>query len=80
MHKTFSDHKALWTTKEFAHAHGVSVRHIYRLLRQGALQALHVGRRVLVTEESRRSWLSTLPKTSASTRSLQSANTEVRRG
>ena len=47
--------------REFAHAHRLSVRTVYRLMDSGALDARKVGRRTIITAEAERCWIASLP-------------------
>jgi hypothetical protein len=54
--------RALWSVAEFALNHGISTRQVYALLGRAQLDGVRVGRRTLITDESRLSWLASLPR------------------
>ena len=56
--------KNLWRIKTLADTHDLSERTIYRLIASNNLEAVKLGRSVLITEESRQRWLASLPRKS----------------
>lgn len=63
MHTTRSDdaERELWPIPDFCRAHGISKTTAYDLLSSGALTAVKVGRRSLLTAESVERWRAALP-------------------
>lgn len=53
--------RALWPIDEFCSSHGISKTTAYDLLSSGALTAVKVGRRSLLTAESVERWRASLP-------------------
>lgn len=54
--------RELWTILDFCKAHGISKTRVYDLLASGELEAVKAGRRSLITGESQRRWLASLPR------------------
>ncbi len=54
--------RELWPIPEFCRAYGVSKSTAYELLASGALTAVKVGRRSLLTAASVERWRASLPK------------------
>ncbi|GAM99117.1 hypothetical protein U91I_02757 [alpha proteobacterium U9-1i] len=65
--------RELWPVSDFCAAHGVSKTTVYELIVAGKLTAVKIGRRSLITEESRRAWRETLPRLNAPTEPAQHA-------
>lgn len=60
------ERRELWAIGEFAAAHGISIRQVYKLLKEGRLRGVCVGRRTLITNTSRVDWLASLPRFASS--------------
>lgn len=49
---------AAWGIEELAVSHGVSPGHVRNAIASGELRASKLGRRVVITDENRKAWLS----------------------
>lgn len=56
----YQQSRIAWRRDELARAVGLCTRQIVRLEERGDLKSVRVGRAVLVTDESVRSWLASL--------------------
>lgn len=55
----------LYRTSDFAAAHGVSLRTVWNLIAAGEVDAIKVGKLVLITAESARAWIERAPRVKA---------------
>jgi excisionase family DNA binding protein len=55
-----ADSREFWSVGEFARAHGISPRWVYKLLERGELHAVKIGSRTLISDASRQRWLAGL--------------------
>lgn len=56
------------TVKEFCRAYGVGKSTAYELIAEGTLNAVKMGKRTLIVEESAAHWFNSLPATSTHNR------------
>lgn len=54
--------REFWPIPEFCAAHGISKTTCYDLLAAERLEAVKVGAKTLITEESRKRWRAALPR------------------
>ena len=57
-----SPEREFWPIPEFCAAHGLSKTTVYELLAAKRLEAVKVGSKTLITEESRKRWCASLPR------------------
>lgn len=68
-----SGSREFWPILEFCAVHGVKKSKVYDLLATGQLQGVKVGRKTLITEESRQRWRASLPRFRSSAELAQAA-------